>query len=264
MPSDNALLQCLISYCSKQGHTFSAWDNKLPMALLSEKKSQTIHMNVMLWHQMWWFFFFIIFIFYALHRAGKATIRTAWIVSCGMFRGLAWGGASGVEGLWAQRVSEWQSNWPFSTLCWKLLIRGNYKGLLARNDLILLREWEPNVIMALWYPDLTSNGNKPRSQPERARLPTLAQFRANDQNILILGRDDGPPVSCIFLNPLTSGWSEINVGQCWEVDLISVSPSGCNSLLLHVSFNPKIYIWATLFSGDKSAVMLLIVWCWKI
>lgn len=176
-----------------------------------------------------------------------------------MYRGLAWGGASGVEGLWAQRVSEWQSNWPFSTLCWKLLIRGNYKGLLARNDLILLREWEPNVIMALWYPDLTSNGNKPRSQPERARLPTLAQFRTNDQNILILGRDDGPPVSCIFLNPLTSGWSEINVGQCWEVDLISlfhplvVTHCFCMFHLIQRS------IFEPVFSQE-----IKVLWCWKI
>lgn len=46
--SDNALLQCLISYRTKQGHIFSAPDNKLPMALLFEKKTQTTYMEVML------------------------------------------------------------------------------------------------------------------------------------------------------------------------------------------------------------------------
>lgn len=89
----------------------------------------------------------------------------------------------GAEGLWAKRVSERQTNWPFSTLHWQLVIRGNYKGLLATNHLILLWEWEPNVIMALWYTDPVPSGTKPRSQPQQVQ--TLAQSRADDQNIHI-------------------------------------------------------------------------------
>lgn len=81
-------------------------------------------------------------------------------------------GHGGVEGLWAQRVSEWQTGWPFPTLRWQTLIRGNYKDPLARSDLILLRRWEPNVIMALGFAELGPSGNKPRSQAGTASLPT--------------------------------------------------------------------------------------------
>lgn len=78
----------------------------------------------------------------------------------------------GVEGLWAQRVSEWQTGWPFPAQRWQTLIRGNYKGPLARSDLILLPWWEPNVIMALGLAELGPSGNEPRSQAGTARLPT--------------------------------------------------------------------------------------------
>lgn len=81
-------------------------------------------------------------------------------------------GHGGVEGLRAQRVSEWQTGWPFPTPRWQTLIRGNYKGPLARSDLILLRRWEPNVIMALGFAELGPSGNKPRSQAGTAKLPT--------------------------------------------------------------------------------------------
>lgn len=81
-------------------------------------------------------------------------------------------GHGGVEGLWAQRVSEWQTGWPFPTLRWQTLIQGNYKGPLARSDLILLRRREPNVIMALGFAELGPSGNEPRSQAGTARLPT--------------------------------------------------------------------------------------------
>lgn len=37
--SDNAPLLCLFSYGTKQGRVFSAKDNKLPMALFSEKRN---------------------------------------------------------------------------------------------------------------------------------------------------------------------------------------------------------------------------------
>lgn len=82
----------------------------------------------------------------------------------------------GVEGLWAQRVSERQTNWPFSTLHWQLVIRGNYKGLLATNHLILLWEWEPNVITALWYADPAPSGTKPRSQREGSKSSNFGQM----------------------------------------------------------------------------------------
>lgn len=76
----------------------------------------------------------------------------------------------GVEGLWAKRVSERQTSWPFSTLHWQMVIRGNYKMLLATNNLIMLWEWEPNVIMALWYADPVPSGTKPRHQTQQSNL----------------------------------------------------------------------------------------------
>lgn len=71
------------------------------------------------------------------------------------------------------------------SLHWQLVIRDNYKVLLATNHLILLWEWEPNVITPLWYTDPTPSVTKPRRQPERSKPPTFAQSRANDQSILI-------------------------------------------------------------------------------
>lgn len=127
----------------------------------------------------------------------------------------------GVEGLWAQRVSEWQTGWPFPTQRWQTLIRGNYKGPLARSDLILLRWWEPNVIMALGLAELGPSGNEPGSQAGTARLPTGVGVPGAWPKIFSENRE--PPVSCsVFAPPLAPtqnvhvGLAQSGIFPCWQ------------------------------------------------
>lgn len=138
--SENALFQCLFSYGSNQGHIFST----------TEKDTD---MEVMLYHQLRRVFVYCLlclFVFYSLNGEGKGgTIRIQTktnksddqaVLNAQRFRVGRQQHGRGSWGTMGRRVSEWQTNWPFSTLHWQLVIRGNYKGLLARNDLILLRE----------------------------------------------------------------------------------------------------------------------------
>lgn len=111
-------------------------------------------------------------------------------------------GHGGVEGLRAQRVSEWQTGWPFSTLRWQTLIRGNYKGPLARSDLILLRRWEPNVIMALTRLRWTWAERKQAQEPSGdGQTANLSWSPGRVTKVLL--RNPEPPVSCsVFAPPL--------------------------------------------------------------
>lgn len=146
--SDDA--QSLISCCTKQGHTFPAEDNEW---LMKKRALPLLRRRAAV------FLCFLSSVRRTVKRK-RVTVMIQTITGSGIApdqrcgRGRrGWHRHGGVEGLWAKRVSEWQTGWPFSTLNWQMVIRGNYKGLLATNHLILLWELEPNVITALWYAD---------------------------------------------------------------------------------------------------------------
>lgn len=134
-----------------------------------------------------------------------------------MWRGEGVTQTQGVEGLWAQRVSERQTGWPFSTLHWQLVIRGNYKGLLATNHLILLWEREPNVIMAPWYADPAPSETKPRSQPKRSKLANFSSVQWPATKVFSFGQSERDshlfPAAAASLFP--RHWANLHdVGSC--------------------------------------------------
>lgn len=105
------------------------------------------------------------------------------------------GGGEGIkpsqtaERLWAKRVSEWQTEWPFSDLKWWVVIRDNYKGPLGQqqpNPVVAVEAKRNYSSMVLWpmcETELSPGSNQ--SKPSN-----IALFRADNHFFLSLTQNN--------------------------------------------------------------------------